>query len=151
VSRSEKTGTFPNILAAELRRTVCSETSEGERQSSEKLHGSITNTLGRKRLGHKIPDSSGKECSSTPSKSETSARSPRTDPANAGTINTNNTQEKKKMALSSTPTDTSASDANQEALEARFIALYERLMEKQVSFKEAVEPFKTDNQNAGKG
>ena len=44
-----------------------------------------------------------------------------------------------------------ASAANQAALEARFIALYEKLMEKQVSFKEAVEPFKTDNQNAGKG
>ncbi|MEP2780843.1 MAG: polysaccharide lyase family 7 protein [Pseudoruegeria sp.] len=44
-----------------------------------------------------------------------------------------------------------ASEDNQEALEARFIALYERLMEKQISFKERVEPFKTDNQNAGKG
>ena len=36
------------------------------------------------------------------------------------------------------------------ALEARAISLYEKLMEKQMSFKEAVEPFKTDNQNAGK-
>ena len=44
-----------------------------------------------------------------------------------------------------------ASDDNQAALEGRFIALYERLMEKQVSFKESVEPFKADNQNAGKG
>ena len=47
--------------------------------------------------------------------------------------------------------DLAASDSNQAALEGRFIALYETLMEKQVSFKEAVEPFKTDNQNAGKG
>ena len=44
-----------------------------------------------------------------------------------------------------------ASDANQAALEGRFQALYIAMMEKQVSFKEAVEPFKTDNQNAGKG
>lgn len=44
-----------------------------------------------------------------------------------------------------------ASQSNQDALEARFTALYERMMEKQVSFKEAVEPFKTDNQNAAKG
>ena len=47
--------------------------------------------------------------------------------------------------------DVQGSDTNQEALEGRFIALYEHLMEKQVSFKEAVEPFKTDNQNAAKG
>lgn len=42
-------------------------------------------------------------------------------------------------------------DVNQENLEQRFIDLYLRLMEKGVSFKEAVEQFKTDNQNAGKG
>ncbi len=47
--------------------------------------------------------------------------------------------------------DLAASDANQAALEGRFQALYIAMMEKQVSFKEAVEPFKTDNQNAGKG
>jgi hypothetical protein len=46
--------------------------------------------------------------------------------------------------------DLAASDANQAILEGRAIALYEKLMEKQMSFKEAVEPFKTDNQNAGK-
>ncbi len=40
---------------------------------------------------------------------------------------------------------------NQANLEARFINLYENLMEKQISFKEAVEAFKTDNQNAAKG
>ncbi|MGB5863674.1 MAG: hypothetical protein WBG95_05195 [Sulfitobacter sp.] len=44
-----------------------------------------------------------------------------------------------------------ASEANQEALEGRFLDLYVALMEKQVSFKETVEPFKTDNQLAGKG
>lgn len=57
------------------------------------------------------------------------------------------------MAISAEPSTGSGdvSAANQAALEARFIALYELLMEKQVSFKEAVEPFKTDNQNAGKG
>lgn len=57
------------------------------------------------------------------------------------------------MAVSTTAADgdIQASDGNQEALEGRFIALYEHLMEKQVSFKEAVEPFKTDNQNAAKG
>jgi len=47
--------------------------------------------------------------------------------------------------------DLAASDGNQAALEGRFQALYIAMMEKQVSFKEAVEPFKTDNQNAGKG
>ncbi len=55
------------------------------------------------------------------------------------------------MAVSTESTGVGASDENQDALEGRFIALYERLMEKQISFKEAVEPFKTDNQNAGKG
>ncbi len=49
------------------------------------------------------------------------------------------------------PGTTGNSDANQAALEGRFQALYVALMEKQVAFKEAVEPFKTDNQNAGKG
>jgi len=48
-------------------------------------------------------------------------------------------------------TDYAASDANQEALEIRFQNLYVSLMEKQISFKEAVEAYKTDNQNAGKG
>lgn len=61
------------------------------------------------------------------------------------------TNGEKQMALSTESTGVGASDENQDALEGRFIALYERLMEKQVSFKEAVEPFKTDNQNAGKG
>lgn len=61
------------------------------------------------------------------------------------------TEKVNTMGISAEPTGVGASDENQDALEARFIALYERLMEKQVSFKEAVEPFKTDNQNAGKG
>jgi len=47
--------------------------------------------------------------------------------------------------------DNAESDANQDALEARFQNLYVTLMEKQISFKEAVEAYKTDNQNAGKG
>ncbi len=55
------------------------------------------------------------------------------------------------MAISAESTGVGASAENQANLEARFIALYERLMEKQISFKEAVEPFKTDNQNAAKG
>ncbi len=57
------------------------------------------------------------------------------------------------MSISTDPSagTVGASDSNQAALEERFTALYERLMEKQVSFKEAVEPFKTDNQNAAKG
>ena len=49
------------------------------------------------------------------------------------------------------PGDVSGSDANQAALEGRFQMLYVKMMQKQVEFKEAVEPFKTDNQNAGKG
>lgn len=48
-------------------------------------------------------------------------------------------------------TDYARSDLNQTNLEERFINLYETLMEKQISFKERVEAFKTDNQNAGKG
>jgi hypothetical protein len=44
-----------------------------------------------------------------------------------------------------------ASDGNQAALESRFQQLYVAMMEKQISFKEATEPFRTDNQNAGKG
>ena len=48
-------------------------------------------------------------------------------------------------------TDNARSDQNQTNLEDRFINLYENLMEKQISFKERVEAFKTDNQNAGKG
>jgi len=48
-------------------------------------------------------------------------------------------------------TDGDPSAENQEVLEARYIGLYESLMEKQIAFKEAIEPYKTDNQNAGKG
>lgn len=48
-------------------------------------------------------------------------------------------------------TDGDPSAENQANLEARYIGLYESLMEKQISFKEAIEPYKTDNQNAGKG
>lgn len=48
-------------------------------------------------------------------------------------------------------TDGDPSGENQAALESRYISLYEALMEKQIAFKEAVEPYKTDNQNAGKG
>jgi len=55
------------------------------------------------------------------------------------------------VAAKADPADGAAAAGNQAALESRFISLYEKLMEKQVSFKEAVEPFKTDNQNAGKG
>ncbi|MEP2780846.1 MAG: hypothetical protein ABJP33_00225 [Pseudoruegeria sp.] len=55
------------------------------------------------------------------------------------------------LSSEASPESITASDDNQAALIARFIALYERLMEKQVSFKERVEPFKTCNQNAGKG
>ena len=47
--------------------------------------------------------------------------------------------------------DTAGSDANQEALEQRFQDLYVAMMEKKVSFKEAVEPFKTDNENSSRG
>jgi hypothetical protein len=55
------------------------------------------------------------------------------------------------VAPEAAPGDLQASDANQAALEGRFQALYIAMMEKQVSFKEATEPFKTDNQNAGRG
>ncbi|MEL6573707.1 MAG: hypothetical protein AAFQ64_18795 [Pseudomonadota bacterium] len=57
------------------------------------------------------------------------------------------------MSISTEPAEgtAGASSANQEALEGRFIALYERMMEKQISFRESVEPFKTDNQNAARG
>lgn len=55
------------------------------------------------------------------------------------------------MELSTESAHPEGSGTTQEALEGRFIALYLQLMEKQVSFKEAVEPYKTDNQNAGKG
>jgi len=47
--------------------------------------------------------------------------------------------------------DLGGSDANQEALEQRFQDLYVAMMEKKVSFKEATEPFKADNENASKG
>lgn len=43
------------------------------------------------------------------------------------------------------------SDANQEALEARFQELYMKMMEKKLEFKEALEPFKADNENSSKG
>ena len=43
------------------------------------------------------------------------------------------------------------SDANQEALEQRFQDLYTKMMEKKLEFKEAMEPFKADNENASKG
>ncbi|MEM8978512.1 MAG: hypothetical protein AAGD04_03450 [Pseudomonadota bacterium] len=57
------------------------------------------------------------------------------------------------MAVSGTAGngDLQSSDANQEALEKRFQDLYMKMMEKKVSFKEATEPFKTDNENASKG
>lgn len=47
--------------------------------------------------------------------------------------------------------DTQGSDANQAALEQRFQDLYVAMMEKKVQFKEATEPFKTDNENSSKG
>lgn len=55
--------------------------------------------------------------------------------------------------VSTTPDDGAlgGSDGNQANLEARFQNLYVTLMDKQADFKEAVEPYKTDNQNAGKG
>lgn len=43
------------------------------------------------------------------------------------------------------------SDQNQEALEQRFQDLYVAMMEKKVTFKEATEPFKTDNENSSRG
>jgi hypothetical protein len=54
------------------------------------------------------------------------------------------------MTVSASGNDGNASDTNQANLEVRAEALYDKLMEKQMSFKERVEPFKTDNQNAGK-
>ena len=47
--------------------------------------------------------------------------------------------------------DTQGSDPNQAALEERFQEMYTQMMEKKVQFKEATEPFKTDNENASKG
>lgn len=47
--------------------------------------------------------------------------------------------------------DLQGSEANQDALEQRFQQLYVNMMEKKVSFKEATEPFKTDNENSSKG
>ncbi len=47
--------------------------------------------------------------------------------------------------------DVQGSDPNQAALEARFQQLYVSMMEKKLQFKEATEPFKTDNENASKG
>ena len=47
--------------------------------------------------------------------------------------------------------DVGGSEGNQAALEQRFQDLYVAMMEKKVSFKEATEPFKTDNENSSKG
>ncbi|MEM6478736.1 MAG: hypothetical protein AAF841_00010 [Pseudomonadota bacterium] len=47
--------------------------------------------------------------------------------------------------------DIQGSEENQEALEQRFQDLYVAMMEKKVSFKEATEPFRTDNENSSKG
>ncbi|MEM6941350.1 MAG: hypothetical protein AAF943_17970 [Pseudomonadota bacterium] len=47
--------------------------------------------------------------------------------------------------------DVQGSDGNQAALEQRFQDLYVAMMEKKVQFKEAVEPFKTDNENSSRG
>jgi hypothetical protein len=60
------------------------------------------------------------------------------------------TKQENDMADVAPTGTTTGSDANQANLTARAEALYVKLMEKQMSFKEAVEPFKTDNQNAGK-
>lgn len=43
------------------------------------------------------------------------------------------------------------SDSNQQALEARFQELYIKMMEKKLEFKEAIEPYKADNENSSKG
>ncbi len=73
-----------------------------------------------------------------------------TSPTNGGTTPAPETGSSGGLSpYSSTDGDPSAQ--NQANLEARFITLYETLMEKQISFKEAVEAFKTDNQNAAKG
>jgi len=40
---------------------------------------------------------------------------------------------------------------NADNIEARFEALYESMMEKKLDFKESIEPFKVDNENASKG
>ena len=55
------------------------------------------------------------------------------------------------VAATGSAADTQGSDANQDALEQRFQDLYVAMMEKKVSFKEATEPFKTDNENSSKG
>lgn len=47
--------------------------------------------------------------------------------------------------------DVAGSENNQAALEKRFQDLYVSMMEKKVSFKEATEPFKTDNENSSRG
>lgn len=47
--------------------------------------------------------------------------------------------------------DLGGSEGNQAALEKRFQELYMAMMEKKLSFKEAVEPFKADNENSSKG
>lgn len=43
------------------------------------------------------------------------------------------------------------SDGNQAALEKRFQELYMKMMEKKLEFKEAIEPYKADNENSSKG
>lgn len=52
---------------------------------------------------------------------------------------------------SNTAGDVQGSENNQAALEKRFQDLYVAMMEKKVSFKEATEPFRTDNENSSKG
>ena len=47
--------------------------------------------------------------------------------------------------------DVQGSDPNQANLEARFQELYVQMMEKKLQFKEATEPFKTDNENSSRG
>ncbi len=91
--------------------------------------------------------------SASPERSARSPDNPNIPPAGLQEPTGQSPERSNKMAVSTTAADgdIQASDGNQEALEGRFIALYEHLMEKQVSFKEAVEPFKTDNQNAAKG
>ena len=42
------------------------------------------------------------------------------------------------------------SDVNQSNIEGRAIALYEKIMDKMISFQEKTAPFKADKDNAGK-
>ena len=55
------------------------------------------------------------------------------------------------VSSSGNQADVAGSDANQAALEERFQDLYVAMMEKKISFKEATEPFRTDNENSSKG